>query len=158
MLIFHDDMIYILRDKIPKYILPYIDDVPIRGPKTRYKLPEGGVETLDRNPRIREFMFEHLENVNRILQRMKYAGGTFSGPKTIICSDHITIVGFEYSYEGRKLTSDAIGKILHWGPYEDTTDIRAFLGTAVQCRNHIPNFVTVAAPLYEIVKKGVPFK
>jgi len=156
--IFHDDVTYILRDEIPKYILPYIDDMPIRGPKTRYELPGDGVETLDWNPRIRKFVFEHLGNVNRILQRMKHAGGTFSGPKTTICSDHITIVGFEYSYEGRKPTSDAIGKILRWGPCEDTTDIRVFLGTAVQCRNHIPNFVMVAAPLYEIVKKGVPFE
>jgi len=27
--IFHDDVTYILRDEIPKYMLPYIDDVPI---------------------------------------------------------------------------------------------------------------------------------
>ena len=39
--IFHDDVTYILRDKIPKYTLPYIDDVPIRGPATRYKLSDG---------------------------------------------------------------------------------------------------------------------
>jgi len=89
---------------------------------------------------------------------MKYAGGTFSGPKTTICSDKITIVGFECSYEGRRPTSNAIGKILHWGACEDTTDVRAFLGTAVQCRNHIANFVTVAAPLYEIVKKNMTFE
>jgi len=147
-----------LRDEIPKYTLPYIDGVPIRDSKTRYELSGGRVETLDRNPRIRKFVFEHLGNVNRILQRIKHAGEIFSGPKTTICSDHITIVGFECLYEGKKPTSDAIGKILHWRPCEDTTDIRAFLGTAVQCRNHIPNFVMVAAPLYEIVKKGVPFE
>ena len=158
MSIFHNDVTYILRDKIPRYTLPYIDDVPIRGPKTRYELLGGRVETLDQNPRIKKFMFEHLENVNRILQKIKYAGGTFSGPKTTICSNYITIVGFECSYEGRKPTSDAIEKILHWGPFEDTIDIRAFLGTAVQCRNHIPNFVTVAAPLYEIVEKGILFE
>jgi len=111
--IFHDDVTYILRDEIPKYTLPYIDDVLIRGPKTRYKLLGGRVETLDRNPGIRRFVFEYLENVNRILQRMKYVGGTFSGPTMIICSDHIIIVGFECLYEGRKPTNDTIGKILH---------------------------------------------
>jgi len=142
--IFHDDVTYILRDEIPKYTLPYIDDVPIRGPKTQYELPEGRVETLDRNPRIRKFVFEHLENVNRILQRMKHARGTFSGPKTTICSDYITIVGFECSYERKKPTSNTIGKILCWRPCENTTDIRAFLETVVQYRNHIPNFVMVA--------------
>jgi len=111
--IFHDDVTYILRDEIPKYTLPYIDDVPIRGPKTRYELPGGRVETLDWNPKIRKFVFKYLENINRILQRMKYAGGTFLGPQMTICSNYITIVGFECSYEGRKSTSDTIGKILH---------------------------------------------
>jgi len=156
--IFHDDVTYILHQEIPRYTLPYIDDVPIRGPETRYELPDGSVETLKQNPGIRKFVFEYLEMVNRILQRMKYAGGTFSGPKTTICSNKITIVGFECSYKGRRPTSNAIGKILHWGACEDTTDIRAFLGTAVQCRNHIPNFVTVATPLYEIVKKNMTFE
>ena len=28
----------------------------------------------------------------------------------------------------------------------------------MQCKNHIPNFVRVAASLYEIVKKGIPFE
>jgi len=129
--IFHDDVTYILCQEIPRYTLPYIDDIPIRGLKTRYELPDGSVETLEQNPGIWKFVFEHLETVNRILQRMKYTGGTFSGPKTMICSDKITIVGFECSYEGRQPTSDVIRKILHWGAYEDTTDVRAFLGTAV---------------------------
>jgi len=43
---------------------------------------------------------------------MKYVGGTFSGPKTKICDNHITIVGFDCSYKGRKPTRDAIGKIM----------------------------------------------
>jgi len=47
---------------------------------------------------------------------------------------------------------------MRWRACENTTDIQAFLGTAVQCHNHIPNFVTVAAPLYEVVKKNVPFE
>ena len=57
-------------------------------------------------------MFKHLENVNKILQRINYARGTFSGPKMTIYSDHITIVEFEYSYERKRLTNDVIGKIL----------------------------------------------
>jgi hypothetical protein len=96
-----------------------------------------------------------MNTVNRILQRMKYVGGTFSGPKTTICADHITIVGFDCSYKGRKPTADTIGKILCWGECKDLTDMRAFLRTAVQCRNHIPNFVSIAAPLYNMVKKDV---
>jgi len=147
-----------LRDKIPKYTLPYIDNVPIWGPATRYKLPDGTVKVLDNNPGIQRFIFEHLGIINRILQRMKYVGGTFSGPKTKICDDHITIVGFYCLYKGRKPTQDAIRKIMRWGPCEDTTNVQAFLGTVVQCHSHIPSFIAVAVLLYEVVKKDIPFE
>ncbi|KAF7777764.1 hypothetical protein Agabi119p4_3836 [Agaricus bisporus var. burnettii] len=156
--IFHDDVTYILRDEIPEYTMPYIDDVPIRGPKTRYEQKDGSYEVLKGNPGIRRFVYEHMNNTNRILQRMKYSGGTFSGPKTTICADKITIVGFDCSYEGRRPTTDTIGKILNWGDCENTTDVRAFLGTAVMCRNHIAKFVAIAAPLYELCKAGVSFQ
>jgi len=157
-LIFHDDITYILHDEIPRYMLLYIDDVPIRGPATRYEKLDSTLEVLEKNPGIRRFIFEHMENINRILQRMKYAGEMFLGPKTKIYEDHITIVGFDCSYKGRKSTRNTIGKIMSWGPCEDTTDVRAFLGTAVQYRNHIPNFVTVASPLYKVIKKDVTFE
>ena len=121
--IFHDDVTYTLRDEIPRYTLPYIDDMPVRGPTTRYEKADGTLEVLEKNPGIQRFIFEHMGNVNRILQRMKYIGETFSGPKTKICEDYITIVGFDCSYKGRKPTRDAIGKIMSWGPCEDTTDV-----------------------------------
>ncbi|XP_006462350.1 hypothetical protein AGABI2DRAFT_151831 [Agaricus bisporus var. bisporus H97] len=40
----------------------------------------------------------HFQTVNRILQRMKYSGGTFSGPKTTVCADFITIVAVDSSW------------------------------------------------------------
>jgi len=147
-LIFHDNVTYILRNEIPRYTLLYIDNVLIRGPATRYEKPDSTLEVLEKNPGIRWFIFEHMENVNQILQRMKYMGGTFSGPKTMICK----------SSKGKKPIRDAIGKIMCWGLCEDTTDVRVFLGTAVQCCNHIPNFVIVASPLYEVIKKDVTFE
>ncbi|KNZ77665.1 hypothetical protein J132_04484 [Termitomyces sp. J132] len=39
------------------------------------------------------FVWEHLQNVNRVLQRIKYAGGTFSGKKSVVCADEIVVVG-----------------------------------------------------------------
>ena len=32
--IFHDDVTYMLRNEIPHVTLPYVDDVPVRGPAT----------------------------------------------------------------------------------------------------------------------------
>jgi hypothetical protein len=79
--ILHDDVSYILQPEIPDVTIPYIDDVPIKGPKTRYQLANGEYETIPENPAIRRFVWEHFENLNRVLQCVKYCGGTFSGHK-----------------------------------------------------------------------------
>jgi len=89
---------------------------------------------------------------------MKYVGVMFSGPKTTICSDHIIIVDFDCSYKDKRPTYDSIKKILCWRACENTTDIKAFLEMAVQCRNHIPNFMTIAVSFYKVVKKRVTFE
>ncbi|KAF9440996.1 hypothetical protein P691DRAFT_637774, partial [Macrolepiota fuliginosa MF-IS2] len=119
---------YILQEEIPEFTMPYIDDVPIRGPATRYEQKDGSYEVISENLGIRRFVWEHMQMVNRVLERMKYAGGTFSGPKTIVCADHITLVGFDCSYQGRRPTADTIGSILCWGDCESPTDIWSFLG------------------------------
>ena len=39
--IFHDDVTYILQPEIPHVTQPYIDDVPVKGPATRYIKEDG---------------------------------------------------------------------------------------------------------------------
>ena len=52
-LIFHEDVTFILRNEIPDVTQPYINDVPIRGPASRYILPSGDFETIPANAGIR---------------------------------------------------------------------------------------------------------
>ncbi len=91
--IFHDNVTYILQDEILHFTRPYIDDVPVRGPETRYELPGGGYKTIPENQGIRRFVWEHFQVLNCIIQRMKYSGGTFSGPKAVLCASEIIVVG-----------------------------------------------------------------
>jgi len=60
--IFHDDVMEILKPEIPEYTIPYIDDVPVRGPATRYQTTDGTYETIPENPGIRRFVWEHIQN------------------------------------------------------------------------------------------------
>ena len=99
--IFHDDVTHILQPEIPHITIPYIDDVPIKGPRSRYVLPTGDFETIPENSGIRRFVWEHFQGVNRVVQRMKYSGGTFSGFKSLLCAPEITILGHRCTYEGR---------------------------------------------------------
>lgn len=91
--IFHDDVTYILQEEIPEWTIPFIDDVPIKGPPTDYRLANGLFETLSNNPGIRRFVWEHFQNLNRIAQRMKYLGGTFSGTKLTLCAQETVVLG-----------------------------------------------------------------
>jgi hypothetical protein len=80
--IFHDDVTYILRDNMPHVTIPYIDNVPVRGPETRYEIEDGDYERIAENKGIRCFVWEQFQNLNRVVARMAYAGGTFSGKKS----------------------------------------------------------------------------
>jgi hypothetical protein len=54
--IFHDDVTEILWTEIPEFTMPYIDDVPIRGPASRYEIESGKYETISENSGIRHFV------------------------------------------------------------------------------------------------------
>jgi hypothetical protein len=67
-LIFHDDVTHILQLEMPHVMQPYIDDVPVRGPASRYIQDNGKPETIPDNSGIRRFVWEHFQNLNRVVQ------------------------------------------------------------------------------------------
>ena len=98
--IMHGDTTYILRDEIPHVTIPFMDDIPLKGPPTRYKLPDGGYEMIPENNGIRRFVWEYFQGVNRVLQRFRYIGGTFNGKKLELCRPSMVVVGHTCTYEG----------------------------------------------------------
>jgi hypothetical protein len=155
--IFHDDVTFILQPEIPHTTIPYIDDVPVRGPSTRYQRSDGTYETHPENPGIRRFVWEHFEGMNRVVQRMKYCGGTFSGYKVTLCTSEITVVGHRCTIDGRLPDESRIEKIVNWGPCRDISDVRAFLGTMGVVRVFIRNFAHRAHHLVVLTRKDYPF-
>ncbi|KAJ3473343.1 hypothetical protein NLI96_g13043 [Meripilus lineatus] len=155
--IFHDDVTYILQDEIPEFTIPYIDDVPVRGPASRYLLDNGEYELVP-NSQIRRFVWEHFENLNRIVQRMKYAGGTFSGKKLILCASEIVVLGHRCTPEGRLPQASQIAAVTNWGPCQTLSEVRAFLGTVGVLRQFIRNFAHRAHHLVKLTRKGQPFE
>ena len=104
--IFHDSVTYILQPEILDVTVLFIDDVPIKGPVSKYRNRDGMYETIPENAGIRHFVWEHFQNLNRVVQQMKYCGGTFSGPKTTLCAAEITVVGHRCTYDGRLQETD----------------------------------------------------
>lgn len=156
--IFHDDVTFILQPEIPHVTQPYIDDVPVRGPPSRYILPDGEPETIPENSGIRRFVWEHFQDLNRIVQRMKYSGGTFSGYKSFLCASEITVLGHRCTIDGRRPDQSRVEKISNWGPCQNLTDVRAFLGTIGVCRIFIKNFAHRAHHLVKLTRKDAPWE
>ncbi len=50
--IFHDDITYILQEEVPHVTIPYVDDVPVRRPKTHYETKDRGYEIIPANDGI----------------------------------------------------------------------------------------------------------
>jgi hypothetical protein len=91
--IFHNDVTHILQAEIPHITIPYIDDIPCKGPKSCYLQLNGSFETIPANHGIHRFVWEHFQNLNRMVQRMTYCGGTFSGPKLFLCVSELIVLG-----------------------------------------------------------------
>jgi hypothetical protein len=62
------DINYILREEIPLFTMPFIDDVTIKGPVTHYENANSTYKTILKNSGIHRFIWEHLANINQILQ------------------------------------------------------------------------------------------
>jgi hypothetical protein len=127
--IFHDDVTFILQAEIPHVTIPYIDDVPIKGPMTMYQKVNDSYETIPENPGIHRFVWEYFENLNTVVQRMKYCGGTFSGPKLPLRVPEIFVLGHRCTPEGRLPDESRVSAIQKWGPCQSLSEVRAFLGT-----------------------------
>jgi hypothetical protein len=156
--IFHNDITSIVQPKIPKTTVPYINNIPIRGPATRYLLPDGSEEQIPKNMGIHCFVWEHFQGLNWVIQCVKYCGSTFSRYKLLLCAKEIMAVSHCCTPQGRLPGQTRIAKIAKWGPCQNLSDVRAFLGTVGMCRIFIQNFSKHANPLVQLTRKGTLFK
>ncbi len=89
---------------------------------------------------------------------MKYAGGTFSGHKAVLCMSEIMVIGHCCMYEGRKPETYRVGVIMRWGPCEELGDVRSFLGTVGVHRMFIKDYAKKADALTKLTCLKAPFE
>ena len=150
-------MMFILQHEVPEKAGVFIDDIPIKGPPTRYLGPDGQPERLSQNPGIRRFIWEHLNDVHRILHRIGEAGGTVSGKKMQLCSSEVEIVGHKCSSKGREPISARIKKVVEWPRPINTKQVRGFLGLCGTVRIWIKDYSQMAKPLIDLTRKDALF-
>ncbi|KIK36915.1 hypothetical protein CY34DRAFT_93591, partial [Suillus luteus UH-Slu-Lm8-n1] len=102
------------------------DDVNILRPHTCYELANGAYKTIPPNCGIRQFVWEHCLDNNHIFHHLKLAGATVSALKLFLCVTEVTIVGQQYTYEGRIPDQSKVSKNINWPTCSSKTDVRAF--------------------------------
>jgi len=122
-----------------------------------YETPEGGYKTIPNNDGIRRFVWEHLNDVHRIIHCLGHASATVSAPKLFIAAPEVIILGHKCTYEGRVLDDSKTAKVRTWPPCKNVTNVRAFLGTAGTMRIWIKSYSHIARPLIDLMCKNVNF-
>jgi hypothetical protein len=154
---FQASMVFILQEEIPEVADVFIDDVPLKGPADRYLDPDGKEECIKENPGIRRFIWEHLNDLHRILHRIGESGGTVSGKKMQLCQKEVEIVGQKCSREGREPTDTRTQRIKDWPTPVNLTEVRGFLGLCGTVRIWVKDYSQIARPMVCLTKKATAF-
>ena len=178
------DVSFILQDEMPVMAAAFMDDINIKGPPTHHETTEYGLYTsttftepppqphpvpyaagLDslfyeftvENSGTHHFICDHINNINRILQRLKKAGGTFSGWKMDLCIPEVVAISHKFSYEGHYPEDQKVQKILDWMDLTSLTEVCSFLGVCGIVRIWVKDFVKCTRPLVVLMKKDIEF-
>jgi RNase H-like domain found in reverse transcriptase len=99
-----------------------------------------------------------VQNLNRIVQKMKYCRGTFSGYKLQLCVEKCWVLGHCCTFEGRIPDESKVAVIRNWGPCRNLSAVCTFLGTAGVLWIFIKNFVHTAHHLVKLTSKDIGFE
>ena len=97
---------------------------------------------------------EHLENLEKVLQRLQKFGLRANLEKCEFFKSNVKYCGHEVTNEGVWKTTDKIDAVLNTPKPENVTQLRSFLGLINYYNRFLPNIASTLKPLYELLEKG----
>ena len=141
----------ILQPFIPEKTRPFLDDIPIKGCLYRER------DLTVRQDGLRQFVWEHLQDIDAILQRLIEVGLTLLGDKSSFGLEEIIMVGQICGPFGRRPNEAKVDAIKEMKDCKTTSEVRKFLGACIFYRIWIAHFGHIADPLYDLLRKNVRF-
>jgi len=129
-------MHHVLREFLGKFVAVYFDDILI------YSLSKE----------------EHVHHLRSVLEILRKESLFANMEKCIFGMDHVIFLGFKINQHGVHVDQEKVTAIKEWPTPKNVSEVRSFHRLASFYRRFVPNFSTIAAPLNELVKKGVDFK
>src|SRR5450759_4537280 len=141
----------ILEPFIPEKTRPFLDDMPIKGFLEEFKN-----ETL-REDGLRQFVWEHMQDVEAILKKLIEVGLTLSGEKSAFGLQEVKVVGQMCGPYGRMPSKEKVEAINQMKDCQSASEVRRFLGGCIFYRIWIPHFAHISNPLYGLLRKNIRF-
>ncbi len=100
---------------------------------------------------------EHFMHLEQIFERLKKAGLTISLEKSQFCMREISFLGHVVTQEGIKMQPEKVRAIVDLPAPVKKEELHTFVGMCAWYQSFIPNFSSIAAPLYKILSKNALF-
>ncbi len=100
---------------------------------------------------------ELLKRVHQIFTHMRSVGIKLNLNKCKIEQKQVKFLGHIVSKEGHRSDPANIETVIKMKPRTTVKETRRFLGMAGFCRKHIEDFVKIATPINNLVRKDTPF-
>ena len=99
----------------------------------------------------------HSKTLHSVLSSLRNAGVKVNSDKCKFFTDEVQYLGHVFSSRGVCPNPDKVKAITSAPAPVNIKQVQAFLGMCNYYSRFIPNFATVLAPLYALLKKNVPF-
>lgn len=95
----------------------------------------------------------HIEILNKVYDRLKYADLVINIDKCNFCRNELKYLGFVVNENGLKTSPDKIESMLKFPIPTTTTEIKRFLGLCSWYRRFIKDFASLVSPINDLLKK-----
>jgi len=99
---------------------------------------------------------QHLDNLKEVFQRFRQANLKLKPRKCHLFQKRVKFLGHVVSHEGVEVDEDKVAVVKAWQFPRNISELRSFLGLCNYYRSFVQNFGTVAEPLTQMLRKGVP--
>jgi len=97
---------------------------------------------------------EHLEHLERVLWAVREARITLSPKKCHFAYTSILLLGQKVSWLGLSMHNKKVRAITKLAAPTNLHSLQSFLGMAIYFLHYIPGYTSLAAPLFELLRKN----
>ena len=101
---------------------------------------------------------EHLDNLTRVLERLRNSNLKLSTTKCCLCQTDVTYLGYVVTRNGIEPDPKKIEAVWSWPVPLNVQELHSFLGLCSYYRRFVRDFAKMAKPLHSLTQKNASFK